>query len=95
MVSSEVQKNLAHLFYQYYEAERKTEVCRQVLQERPDFDAFAAFRRITNEQCGGISHTELKKFFEDSNEYPDNYDLDLLFVRLDYDQDNVISWTEF
>lgn len=76
MVSEEVKKNLANLFYQYYEAERKTEVCRQVLQERPDFDAFSAFRRITNEYYGGISHAEIKRFFEDNNEIPDAYDLD-------------------
>ncbi len=76
MVSEEVKRNLANLFYQYYEAERKTEVCRQVLQERPEFDAFSAFRRITNEYYGGVSHAELKRFFEENNEYPDNYDLD-------------------
>jgi Ca2+-binding EF-hand superfamily protein len=95
MASLEVRQNLAALFYQYYEAERKTEVCRQVLQERPDFDPFSAYRRITSEVFGGISHTELKAFFNDNDSYPETYSLDLLFVRLDYDQDNVISWPEF
>jgi hypothetical protein len=62
MVSNLIKEKFGSLLTQYAEAERKTEVTRQVLVERREFDAYAAFRRMTTEYLGGITLIELTNF---------------------------------
>lgn len=95
MVSVLVKERFAALLRSLGEAERKAEVTRQVLVERPEFDAYSCYRRMTQELYNGITLPEMKDFFADHDLYPVPYDLDLLFVHCDYDQDAVIGWDEF
>ena len=44
---------------------------------------------------GGITLCELRDFFVENGINPDPYELDLLFVHLDFDQDGILNWYEF
>lgn len=95
MVTALTEDRLFNLFLEYAECEVASEVTRQVLSERRDFDAFSLFRRIAPNDNGGIPKTQLKFFFNALGEYPTDYELDLLFSYLDKDQDQFIDWHEY
>lgn len=95
MVSQEIRDRFAALLYKYADCEGKTEVTRQVLLEKPDFAAYAAFRAITDESQGGITYGDLKAFLIQNGVKTDPFKLDALMLHLDIDQDNVINWKEF
>jgi Ca2+-binding EF-hand superfamily protein len=95
MASNLIKEKFGSLLTAYAEAERKTEVTRQVLVERREFDAYAAFRRMTTEYLGGISLIELTNFLVDLDVQASPEEIDLLFIHLDFDGDGVLSWPEF
>jgi len=95
MISALVKERFAALLLEIAECEKRAEVTRQVLVDRPEFDAYSAFRRITTEHYGGITLFELKEFFQHHDIQVEAYQLDLLFVHLDSDQDGVVTWAEF
>jgi len=90
-----IKERFGALLTEYAEAERKTEITRQVLVERREFDAYAAFRRITSELYGGITPTELQGFLSELGVAHTQEELDLLFIHLDFDGDGLVSWPEF
>jgi len=65
------------------------------LCEKPEFDAYSAFRRVTTEHYGGITLFELKEFFQHHDIPVESYQLDLLYCHLDHDGDGLINWEEF
>lgn len=95
MVSNLVKERFGKLLSEYGEAERKTEITRQVLVERREFDAYAAFRRVTSELYGGITSAELQNFLTELGVSQSQEECDLLFIHLDFDGDGLISWPEF
>ena len=95
MVSALLKERFAALLLELAECERKTELTRQVLVDRSEFDAYSAFRRISTGHYGGITLFELKEFFQHHDISVESYELDLLFVHLDFDGDGVITWAEF
>lgn len=94
-VTALVKERFAALLLEVAECEKRAEVTRQVLVDRPEFDAYSAFRRITTEHYGGITLFELKEFFNHHDIQVEAYLLDLLFMHLDHDGDGVVTWTEF
>ena len=95
MVSQLIKGKFSALLVAYSEAERKAEVTRQVLVDKPDFDAYAAFARIAQEHLGGVTIPELGRFLTDCGTPFNRDDLDLLFIHLDFDADGLVSWPEF
>jgi Ca2+-binding EF-hand superfamily protein len=95
MVSNLAKERFAQLMQEMGESERRLEVTRQVLLSRREFDGLASYGRITRNMYGGITLLELKDFFNECDVYPDSYELDLLFVHVDYDQDAILSFDEF
>ena len=57
MVSTLVEDRLVDLVCEYAEAETRAEITRQVLIERPDFDAYSAYRRLVSPDLAGITRT--------------------------------------
>ena len=95
MISALVKERFAALLLEQAECEKKTEITRQVLCEKPEFDAYSAFRRVTTEHYGGITLFELKEFFQHHDIPVESYQLDLLYCHLDHDGDGLINWEEF
>jgi len=95
MVSALVKERFAALLLEIADSEKRTEITRQVLVDRSEFDAYSAFRRITTEHYGGITLFELKEFLSHHDIQVESYELDLLFIHLDHDQNGIISWSEF
>jgi Ca2+-binding EF-hand superfamily protein len=95
MVSALVKERFAALLLEMAESEKRSEITRQVLVEKAEFDAYSSFRRITTEHYGGMTLFELKEFFGNHEIQVEAYELDLLFVHLDADSDGIISWSEF
>ena len=90
-----VLKAVGKLFSEYAEAERKTEVLRQMLTKLDNFDAYAAFRRITADVNGGIMMEELAEYLLLLQIQATPSEINLLFKHLDFDGDKLIGWTEF
>ena len=95
MVSNLAKERFAALLAEMGQAEQNIEVTRQVLCSRSEFCALSAFGRLTRNMHGGITLTELKDFFNECEIFPDSFELDLLFVSIDYDQDALITFDEF
>ena len=95
MVSTLVEERFIDLLNEYGEAETKSEITRQVLFERRDYDSYSLYRRVLDGDVGGISRAALRTFLNDCNLFPLETDLDLLFWNLDKDGDGLLSWSEF
>ena len=94
MISTLVKERLNELFSEMAEAERKTEICRQVLQEI-DFNPYAGFKCMITDPPSGITVQEFNQFFNKHGVFPSFEELSLLFAYLDVDRDGLISWCEF
>lgn len=57
MVTLETEDRLFSLLLEYSEAEVASEVTRQVLAERHDFDAYSLYRRLVPSNIGGVTRT--------------------------------------
>ena len=95
MVSTLVEERFIDLLNEYGEAETKSEITRQVLFERRDYDSYSLYRRVLDGDVGGISRAALRTFLNECNLFPLETDLDLLFWNLDKDGDGLLSWSEF
>ena len=95
MVSTLVEERFIDLLNEYAEAETKSEITRQVLFERRDYDSYSLYKRVLDGDIGGISRPALRAFLNDCNLFPLETDLDLLFWNLDKDGDGLLSWSEF
>jgi len=95
MVTTLVEERFLDLVHQYAETETKSEITRQVLFERRDFDSYSAYRKIALSDLGGITRTLLRQYLNNCGLYPPEADLDLLFWNLDRDGDGLVNWTEF
>lgn len=62
MVTTLVEEKFIDLLHEYSEAETRSEITRQVLFDRRDFDGYSAYRRITMSDVGGISKPALRAF---------------------------------
>lgn len=94
MITILVKERLNELFCEIAEAERKAEICKQVLQEI-SFNPYAGFKRIIVDPPNGIDAQELQKFFADHDYFPDIEEINLLFAYMDVDNDGLISWCEY
>ena len=81
MVSALVKERFAALLLEIADSEKRTEITRQVLVDRSEFDAYSAFRRITTEHYGGITLFELKEFLGHHDIQVESYELDLLLIH--------------
>lgn len=95
MVTTLVEERLIDLLHEYSEAETRSEITRQVLYERRDFDAYSSYKRVLTSDLGGITRTALRTFLNNNGLFPPEADLDLLFWNLDRDGDGLVNWTEF
>ena len=77
MVSTLTEERFIDLLHEYAESETRSEITRQVLLERKDFDAYSSYRRILTNNLGGISRVALRSFLNDCGIYPAEADLDL------------------
>lgn len=91
----EVHNKIVQLLNKYACSEKAVEVTRSVLVERPGFEAYLAYGRVTTAANWGITNKELATFLEECGLCLSDYDMDLLFFHLDNDSDGVINWREF
>jgi len=94
MISILVKERLNELFCEIAEAERKSEICKQVLQEI-DFNPFAGFKCMIIDPPNGVDAQELQKFLIRHEISPSIEEINILFAYMDTDCDGLISWCEF
>eukprot|EP00347_Sterkiella_histriomuscorum_P016452 403353122 len=91
----ETQRELLNVLNQLLQNEIRAEKLRNNLKQRENFDLTESFNALDEGKRGFIDQTQIRRFLEDRHYFPTNKDLKLLMKRIDINQDNLISLSEY
>lgn len=90
-----VRENFATLMLEIADSEVRFENARFALLKSSNFDAYSAFRKITTEECGGVTLRDLANFLRKHKVSYNEQNLENLFRYLDSNHNGVLAFVEF
>ena len=94
MLSISTQRKLASTIQAIAEAERQSEVARQILAEQPLFEPYTAYKRLDQSRAGELNYSDVIEFLNDNNIGYSRDEATYLFKKFDQDKDGRISYSE-
>ena len=95
MLSYRTQLKLAHFIKALAEAEKHSEIVRQVIAEQLLFEPYTAFRRLDTDRNSFITTKEISDFLYDNSIYANTAELQHLFNVFDANDDGLITYDEY
>jgi Ca2+-binding EF-hand superfamily protein len=77
------------------DCEVSVEMIKQRLSKLASSQLEKLYKSIDRESKGLVSLKDLRSFLEDNNHFPNEKELQLLFERMDKDEDREISFSDF
>jgi len=95
MVSRNTKHQILDVLHSIAEGEIKSEILRQVLAEKYNFEPYTAFKRLVLAPSSYLTSTDLKDFLADNKVFITSSEAYDLLRSLDLDRDGSLSYSEF
>ena len=94
MLSYDTRSILRDFFLEVAVHERQIEVLRQILAELPEFEPYAAFRRLDRLRKGFITANEIREFLAKNRIQHTEEECELFVMRYDENNDSKLRYSE-
>lgn len=94
MLSFESRQMLRELLLEIAVHEQQIEILRQALAEIPDFEPYAAFRRIDRSRRGSVTAADIHEFLKQNGIKNTEEECELFINHYDRDNDGRLQFTE-